>query len=145
MKIIWVICIVFICVGCSHSALSDYEIQVIDARINNAYQRGDMAATEALLRRKLKSQQGDFSAWLLLGQVLMRSHDYRAAQYAYQKATELAPEHAGGWYQLALSHLRLATEALIAADARMEQDTGIPLLHWLLELQTGQPVDDVAL
>lgn len=145
MKFIGVILAICLCVGCSHTVVSDYELQVIDTNINNAYERGDLVAAEALLRRKLKSQQGDFAAWLMLGQVLMRSHDFKAAQFAYERATELAPEHAVAWYQLALSHLRIATESLIEADAHLERETPIPLLLWLLELQTGQPIDAAAL
>ncbi|RUO43918.1 hypothetical protein CWE15_01670 [Aliidiomarina taiwanensis] len=145
MRLMVFVFIVSLCVGCSHRAVSDYELQVMDSRINQAYKRGDLATTEALLRRKLKGQKSDFTAWLMLGEVLMRSHDYSAAHYAYQVATELAPDHASAWYQLALSHLRLATEALIEADTHGERDQPLPLLLWLLELQTGQPVDVHAL
>jgi|SRR5690554_59944 len=127
--------------GCSTVGESDYAIQLSESRIQQAYTRGDLAATEALLRKRLKQQGSDSASWLMLGQVLMRTHDYSAAQQSFETATRLDPNYAGGWYYLAMSHLRLATEALIEADAKMDQETPLPLLLWLLELQTGKPME----
>lgn len=128
------------CGGCRSLANSDYALQQTELRIQQAYQRGDLVRTEALLRQHLKSSASDAAAWLLLGQVLLRSHDYAAAQEAYQTAIYLEPQHAQSWYQLAVSHLRLATEALIEADARAERTEPTELLLWLLEVQTGLSV-----
>lgn len=130
--------------GCSTVGESDYALQLSESRIQQAYTRGDLAATEALLRQRLKQQGSDAASWLMLGQVLMRTHNYGAAQQAYETATRLDPDHGGGWYSLAMSHLRLATEALIEADATMDQEAPLPLLLWLLELQTGQPMEPFA-
>ncbi len=132
-------------VGCSAVGESDYALQLTESRIQQAYKRGDLTATEALLRKRLKQQGSDSASWLMLGQVLMRTHDYAAAQQAYETATRLDPQHAPSWYYLAVSHLRLATESLIEADAQIDNDTPLPLLLWLLELQTGKPMEPLTL
>ncbi|MCO4321759.1 tetratricopeptide repeat protein [Aliidiomarina quisquiliarum] len=131
--------------GCSAVGESDYALQLTESRIQQAYKRGDLTATEALLRNRLKQQGSDSASWLMLGQVLMRTHDYAAAQQAYETATRLDPAHGPSWYHLAISHLRLATEALIEADGQMDNDAPLPLLLWLLELQTGKPMEPLTL
>lgn len=144
MRVLIVVIAVCIMAGCSAVGESDYALQLTESRIQQAYKRGDLTATEALLRKRLKQQESDSASWLMLGQVLMRTHDYAAAQQAYETATRLEPTHVASWYQLAVSHLRLATEALIEADAQTDNDSPLPLLLWLLELQTGQPMEPLS-
>lgn len=145
MRILIGVVLACICVGCSSVAESDFELQLTESRIQQAYKRGDLGEAEALLRKRIKRQGSDSTSWLMLGKVLMRTHDYTAAQQAYQTATRLDPNHSSAWHQLAVSHLRLATEALIEADANMDNEKPLPLLLWLLELQTGKPLEPLEL
>lgn len=139
-KILGGLVFVFSLMGCASSmdALADW--QLIEKRIQQAYERGDLMAAESLVRRHLNKFPSDADSWFMLGQVQLKNHQYQAAQVSFQKATQLLPTQALNWQQLAVSHIRLATEALIEADAQTESDSIRPLLHQLLELQTSPSV-----
>ena len=49
-------------------------------------------ARQAALIKLTKLDSGDAATWSALGASLMSRHDYKQAQQAYQKASELAPQ-----------------------------------------------------
>lgn len=125
--------------ACTHTPSYSYldpRLQQREAAVR-AYRSGDLLQAEGLLRKLLLSYPDDARAWLLLGNIHMRSQEFAAAHQAYQKASEYQPDDPVIWHNLAVSHLRLATTALIKGQ---EQRPGLetpPLLNWLLELQAN--------
>lgn len=99
-----------------------------------AYQSGDFISAESMLRRNLSIHQRDADSWFLLANIHLRSGQYAAAQHAYQQAALYKPEQAAIWHNLALVHIRLATQTLLQG-MRHQDDDFEPLIGWLLEVQ----------
>lgn len=104
------------------------------ATAQQAYYAGDLITAEGLLRRALSYNDKDADSWFLLGNIYLRTQQYVAAQNAYQRAARLKPEQAEIWHNLALIHIRQATQTLLEGRRHVD-DTFNPLLDWLLQVQ----------
>ena len=60
--------------------------------LESAELTGNADARQSALGKLVKLDSGDSGAWRSLGDTLMNRHDYRQAQQAYQKASDLEPE-----------------------------------------------------
>jgi len=63
--------------------------------LESAELSGNGEARQAALTRLTKLDSGDAATWSALGASLMIRHDYKQAQQAYQKGSELAPQDVG--------------------------------------------------
>src|SRR5260370_3043147 len=60
--------------------------------LESAELSGNADARQSALGKLVKLDSGDSGVWRSLGDTLMNRHDYRQAQQAYQKASDLEPE-----------------------------------------------------
>ncbi|WP_113907440.1 tetratricopeptide repeat protein [Aliidiomarina celeris] len=121
--------------GCASTAFTDNATPSANEQvIQAAYQAGDLVLSERLLRAELKRNPNDSAYWRLLGQVMLRLNDTKAAEFAFLRALEGDPESVAAWHQLGVSYLRLATEAFIEVEVRQGEGE-LPVLQWLMELQ----------
>lgn len=99
-----------------------------------AYIGGDLVSAEAILQQNIAGHPRDADSWFLLGNIHLRRGHYEAAQGAYQQAALLKPEQGAIWHNLALVHIRLATQTLLKGMEHQADDFE-PLLGWLLQVQ----------
>ena len=71
------------------------EMERARLELESAELSGNADARQAALSKLVKLDSGDAASWSALGATLMSRHDYRQAQQAYQKASELAPDDVG--------------------------------------------------
>ncbi|RUO25351.1 hypothetical protein CWE09_01035 [Aliidiomarina minuta] len=119
--------------GCVSSAVNSRPSE-LRATAQQAYYAGDLITAEGLLRQALDYNDKDADSWFLLGNIYLRTQQYVAAQNAYQRAARLKPEQAEIWHNLALIHIRQATQTLLEGRRHVD-DTFNPLLDWLLQVQ----------
>lgn len=99
-----------------------------------AYSAGDLITAEGLLREALELHAQDADSWFLLGNIYLRTRQYAAAERAYREAARLKPEQHQIWHNLAVIHIRQATQTLLEGQRHVDHDFE-PLLGWLLQVQ----------
>lgn len=99
-----------------------------------AYSAGDLITAEGLLREALALHAQDADSWFLLGNIYLRTRQYTAAERAYREAARLKPEQHQIWHNLAVIHIRQATQTLLEGQQHVDHDFE-PLLGWLLQVQ----------
>lgn len=122
--------------GCQNTpaALSEVRSTYSLTAAQAAYAKADFISAEALLQQHVQQHPQDPDAWFLLGNLYLRTAQHSAAQRAYTRATQLKPQQAEIWHNLALVHLRQATQILLEGQLHHD-DAYQPLLGWLLYMQ----------
>jgi cytochrome c-type biogenesis protein CcmH/NrfG len=104
------------------------------ATAQHAYRAGDLITAEGLLREALQLRAEDADSWFLLGNIYLRTRQYAAAERAYREAARWKPEQQQIWHNLAVIHIRQATQTLLEGQRHVDHDFE-PLLGWLLQVQ----------
>lgn len=113
----------------SSSTLQPADPAALEAAAMASYEAGDMAAAARAFRELLAQQPGHHTALQFLGFEASQRQDLAAAVDYYRRATEVAPDDAEGWYNLAMAHYtrRDLPAALAAFEDTLARDPAVLL------------------
>ncbi|CUS48812.1 MAG: Tad secretion system lipoprotein TadD [Idiomarinaceae bacterium HL-53] len=123
--------------GCA-TTLNPLEVSPSQQRqtLQVAMQQGDYYQAEALLLKLIKSHPTDHLLRLELAYLYFRLGDWTQSRWYLEQLVTEQPESIHVWELLALVNLRLATQAYVEVDVLREQETSLPILEWLMEIQS---------
>lgn len=81
-------------------------------RADQAYLEGRLLDAEQLYRQVLRQHPRSTHALLRLGNIQLRNSELEAAALSYRECIKFAPEDARCWNNLALTHVKMAADAL---------------------------------
>ncbi|MGX5914409.1 tetratricopeptide repeat protein [Aliidiomarina sp. Khilg15.8] len=134
IRTLLVVALLVLTSGCASTSVSHTRPAELRSTAEYAYRAGDLISAEGLLREALSHHARDADSWFLLGNIYLRTRQYAAAENAYRQAAQLKPEQAQIWHNLAIIHIRQATQTLLEGQRHVDDDFE-PLLGWLLQVQ----------
>lgn len=120
-----------------YSSGNDSYRQDLEAKSSRAMQRGDYVDAENHLLRLKRLFPNDFKYKLELSYLYFRTGEYLKAERLLTHVNKSLPDSKQAWELLALVYLRLATHAYVEVNALDAKHRDLPILTWLLEIQTG--------
>lgn len=96
---------------------NDPDVITINREALVAYESGEDAKAEALLKSLVRRMPNDGEAWFRLGNLYARTNQAELAAHAYEKALLVASGDARIWQNLGVVRLRQAWAAMLQANA----------------------------
>ena len=96
---------------------NDPDVVTINREALVAYESGEDAKAEALLKSLVRRMPNDGEAWFRLGNLYARTNQAELAAHAYEKALLVASGDARIWQNLGVVRLRQAWAAMLQANA----------------------------
>lgn len=95
-----------------HAARQNRDLIARVERADQAYLEGRLLDAEQLYRQVLRQHPRSTHALLRLGNIQLRNSELEAAALSYRECIKHAPEDARCWNNLALTHVKMAADAL---------------------------------